>query len=136
MSRKSDSDDSGEPMVQGLPVIVLVEDDDGLRGALVSLLSVRGFTVFAFATGESARDSAPWDRAACLVADVRLPGLSGLDLVQWIRHSGRHVPAIAMTAAPSQQARDLAGSLGVCAFLEKPVAGNVLVAAIRHAIAA
>lgn len=117
-----------------LPIIVLVEDDDGLRGALLSMLAVRGFAVHPFATGESARDAAPWDRAACLVADIRLPGISGLDLMQWLHHSGRHVPTIAMTAAPSQQARDLARSLGVHAFLEKPVAGNVLVAAIREAI--
>jgi FixJ family two-component response regulator len=122
-------------MAQGLPVIVLVEDDDGLRGALVSMLSVRGFTVHAFATGESARDTAPWDRAACLVADIRLPGISGLDLVQWLQSSGHQVPAIAMTAAPNQHARSLAKTLGVQAFLEKPVVGNVLVAAIQQAIA-
>jgi len=122
-------------MAQGLPVIVLVEDDDGLRGALVSMLSVRGFAVLAFATAEGARDTAPWDRAACVVADVRLPGLSGLDLVQWLHGSGRRVPAIAMTAAPNPQARAVAAALGVHAFLEKPVSGSALVAAIRGAIA-
>lgn len=122
------------PMAHGIPVIVLVEDDDGLRGALERLLSTSGFDVLSFATAEGARDAAPWDRTACLLADVRLPGISGFDLIEWLRRSGRHVPAIAMTARPNQQAHDLAKSLGVRAFLEKPIRSQVLVAAIRAAI--
>ena len=122
------------PKGQGTPAIVLVEDDDGLRGALVGMLTVCGFEVLPFSTAEGARDDAPWDRTACLLADIRLPGISGFDLIEWLRRSGRQVPSIAMTAAPSQQARDVAKSLGVRAFFEKPIPGPVLVAAIRAAI--
>jgi len=120
----------------GSPVIVLVEDDDALRGALVRMLSIRGCDVLPFAAAEDARDAAPWDCTACLLADVRLPGMSGFDLIAWLRRSRHDVPAIAMTAAPNQQARDLAEFLGVRAFLEKPIPGRVLVAAIRAAIVA
>lgn len=121
-------------MGQGIPAIVLVEDDDGLRGALVGMLTVCGFDVLPFATAERARDTAPWERTACLLADIRLPGISGFDLIHWLRRAGHDVPAITMTAAPSQHGRDVARALGVRAFLEKPVPGPVLVAAIRAAI--
>lgn len=116
------------------PVIVLVEDDDGLRHALVKMLAVSGFRVLAFASAEHARDAAAWDHAACLVADIRLSGISGLDLIRSLRQSGRHMPAIVITAAPTAQVRNMAKNLGVRTFLEKPVRGNLLVAAIREAI--
>ncbi len=122
-----------EPMA-GAPVIVLVEDDDALRGALVRMLSISGFDVLPFATAEDARDAAPWDRTACLLADVRLPGMTGLDFIDWLRRNGHPVPVIAMTAAPTQQACHFAKRLGVRAFLEKPIPLQVLVAAIRAAI--
>jgi FixJ family two-component response regulator len=115
-------------------MIILVEDDDGFRSALVSMLSVCGFRVLAFATAERARDSAAWDDAACLVADIRLPGISGFDLLRWLRRSGHGLPAIVITAASSKRARDEAAALGVAAYLEKPVHGRRLVTAIRKAI--
>jgi FixJ family two-component response regulator len=121
-------------MAQDLPMIVLVEDDDGLRSALVGMLSVSGFRMLAFATAENARDYAKWDDAACIVADVRLPGMSGFDLLRWLRRSGRSLPAIVMTAAAGERARDEATALGVSAYLEKPVDGRRLVTAIRKAI--
>ena len=121
-------------MAQDLPVIVLVEDDDGLRRALARMLSVCAFRVLAFATAESARDSAKWDDAACLVADVRLPGMSGFDLLRWLRRSGRGLPAIVITAAASERGRAEATALGVSAYLEKPMHRRGLVAAIRKAI--
>jgi len=121
-------------MAQDLPVIVLVEDDDGLRSALAGMLSVCGFRVLAFATAESARDSATWESAECLVADVRLPGASGFDLLRWLRGSGRGLPAVVITAAASERTRTEAAAMGVSAYLEKPVHGRRLVTAIREAI--
>ena len=122
------------PTEHGLPVIVLVEDDDGLRGALVSMLSLCGFRVQAFATAESARDGASWDKASCLVADIGLPGISGFDLLRWLRRHRHGLPTIVITAAPSDRTRNAALALGVAAYLEKPVHRGALVTAIREAI--
>jgi FixJ family two-component response regulator len=122
-------------MARGMSLIILVEDDDGLRDAFIGMLSVSGFGVQAFSTAEGAREGAPWDDAACLVADVRLPGMSGFELVRWLRdRPGRRMPMIVITAAPTEAARDMAESLGVYAFLEKPVKARTLVAAIHDAI--
>lgn len=122
------------PKAQGVPAIVLVEDDDGLRGALDTMLTVSGFRVLAFATAEQARDAAPWDGAACLVVDLRLPGMSGLDLLRWLRHSGRGLPAIVIAAAPGEGSREGARLLGASAFLEKPIHRHAIVTAICDAV--
>lgn len=121
-------------MANGPPAVVLVEDDERLCGALAKLLSISGFGVAAFAAAEAARDGAPWATAACLVVDVRLPGISGLELLRWLREAGDAVPAIVLTADTRGVTRDAATRLGVAAYLEKPVAGRVLVAAVREAI--
>lgn len=122
-------------MAQGSPVIVLVEDDDGLRGALVRMLSLCGFRTLGFATAEAARDAAPWHTAACLVVDVRLPGISGFDLIAWLRRTDRDLPFVVITAAPTLRARNQAILLGASSVLEKPIHRRALVAAIRKAIA-
>ena len=121
-------------MANGRPAIVLVEDDEPLRGALAGMLSISGFSVAAFASAEAAREGAPWAAAACLVVDVRLPGISGLQLLRWLREGGNDVPAIVLTADTRGVMRDAAMHLGVAAYLEKPAAGRVLTAAIRAAI--
>jgi len=121
---------------KGLPVIVLVEDDDGLRGALDRMLAVSGFQAMSFGTAEGARDRAPWENVACVVADIRLPGMSGFDLVAWLRDSWPQTSVIVITAAPSPRTREIAASLGVSACLEKPVRRHALVGAIRDALAA
>lgn len=116
--------------------LVLVEDDDALRGALVTMLRVAGFRVASYATAEAALGEAHWELADCLVADVRLPGMSGWELIESLRHAGRRTPVVVISADTGRQAREAAERLGVATFLEKPVAGRALVAAIRHAMAA
>lgn len=116
--------------------LVLVEDDDALRGALVTMLRVAGFRVASYATAEAALGEAHWDLADCLVADIRLPGMSGWELIESLRHAGRRTPVVVISADAGHQAHRTAERLGVARYLEKPVAGRTLVAAIRHAIAA
>ena len=114
--------------------VVLVEDDARLRRALAGVLSVSGFRVFAFGTAEEAREGAPWAAAACLVVDVRLPGMSGLELLRWLRERSDTVPAIVLTADTREATRDAAMRLGVAGYLEKPAAGRAVAAAVREAI--
>lgn len=116
--------------------LVLVEDDNALRGALVTMLRVSGFRVASFASAEAALGEARWDLADCLVADIRLPGMSGWELIASLRQAGRRMPVVVISADAGQRAHETAERLSVSTFLEKPVARRALVAAIREAIAA
>lgn len=122
-------------MAQDLPAVVLVEDDDGLRSAVAGMLAASGFRVMPFATAEAALAEAPWDVAACVIVDVRLPGMSGLELLQRLQRGASKLPAIVFTADERQATRDAAARLGVLAYLEKPVYGRTMIAAVRAAVA-
>ena len=121
-------------MARGRPAVVLVEDDERLRYALSGVLTVSGFRVVSFSSTEAAVEAAPWATAACLIVDIGLPGMSGLELLQSLRGRGDSMPAIVLTADTSRVTRDAAMRLGVSAYLEKPVRGRVLATAVREAI--
>jgi FixJ family two-component response regulator len=121
-------------MAQALPIVVLVEDDDGLRNAVAGMLAAAGFRMMPFATAEAAHAEAPWDTAACVIVDVRLPGISGLELLQRLPQRAAKLPAIVFTADDRQATRDAAARLGVSAYLQKPVRGRTIIAAVRAAI--
>jgi FixJ family two-component response regulator len=121
-------------MAKGRPAVVLVEDDERLRDALTGVLTVSGFRVASFSSAEAALETAPWATAACLIVDIRLPGASGLELLRRLRGGGDSMPAIVVTADTRRMTRDAAIRLGVSAYLEKPVRGRVVAAAVREAI--
>ena len=121
-------------MAKGRPAVVLVEDDEGLRDALTGVLTVSGFRVASFSSTEAAIDAAPWATAACLIVDVRLPGMSGLELLQLLRERGEWMPAIVLTADTRRVIRDAAMRLGVWAYLEKPTRGRIVATTVREAI--
>jgi len=124
-------------MAKGRPAVVLVEDDEGLREALTGVLTVSGFRVASFSSTELALEGAPWATAACLIVDIRLPGMSGLELLHCLHERGDSMPAIVLSADARdarQVMRDAAMRLGVSAYLEKPARGRVVVAAVREAI--
>lgn len=118
-------------------LVWLVEDDDGMRAALSRVLSLAGFDVRPFGSAEDFQLSvgAGSLRAACLVLDIRLPGASGLDLLQWMRLRDITMPVVMMTAFDSGTAIEQARQAGVAACLLKPFAGQALLGAVREAIA-
>jgi FixJ family two-component response regulator len=121
----------------GSGLVLLVEDDDGMRAALARVLSIAGFQVHAFASAEAFQQSAgpPLPACACMVLDIRLPGLSGLDLMQWLRDHQADFPVVMMTAFDTVAAHEQAHQAGASACLLKPFAGQVLLSAVREAIA-
>jgi FixJ family two-component response regulator len=98
------------------------------------VLTLSGFQVASFSNAEAAVEAAPWATAACLIVDIRLPGMSGLELLHYLRGRGDSMPAVIVTADTRRTTRDAAMHLGVSAYLEKPVRGRVLAAAVREAI--
>ncbi|HEU4345941.1 MAG TPA: response regulator [Candidatus Binatia bacterium] len=119
---------------QNKSLVVVVEDDAGMRKALERLLRVAGYQTALFSSAEAFLDSTETDLAACLVLDIHLPGLSGLELQRRLAASGRHSPAIFITAQDDEAARDEARQLKCSAYFRKPFEGAALLAAIQRAL--
>ncbi|MET0350616.1 MAG: response regulator [Rhizobacter sp.] len=117
-------------------MVLLVEDDDGMRGALARVLSIAGYDVRQFASAEAFQDAvgATPPRAVCLVLDIRLPGLSGLELMHWMTARSFELPVVMMTAFDSVTAHEQARQAGARCCLLKPFAGQALLAAVREAV--
>jgi FixJ family two-component response regulator len=117
-------------------VVILVEDDEGLRVALLRLLRAFGFSAYGYASAEALLDDPRAAWADCLVVDVHLPAMSGLELVTRLRRRGLQVPAVAISAHDEAGMREAARSGGVERFLGKPFPGRALVSAVNDLIAA
>ena len=113
--------------------IVVVEDDAGMKKAIERLLRAAGFHPVSFVSAEELLQTEAADSAACLVLDIHLPGLSGLELGRLLVTSGRAKPVIFITAQDEVPLRDEARRLG-CAYFRKPFEGKELLEAIRQAI--
>ena len=113
--------------------IVVVEDDAGMKRAIERLLRAAGFQPVSFASAEELLQTDATDSAACLVLDIHLPALSGLELARLLLTSGRAKPFIFITGQDEASLRDEAQRLG-CAYFHKPFEGKALLEAIRRAI--
>jgi len=111
------------------PVVAVVEDDLAARTALGRLIRAGGFEPALFESAEAYIDASP--APACLVVDVRLPGMSGIELQQRLRDSGRMPPIIVTTASHEMEIRDRAEQNGCAGFFWKPVDAGALIATIQ-----
>ena len=116
------------------PVIAIVDDDPGIRGSLDSLLRSAGMIGIAFPDAEALLAFDGRDNLACVVTDLHMPGMTGLELQAEMRHRGWHLPVIVMTAFPTKASRAQAMDGGACAFLTKPIDPDALLDAIEAAI--
>jgi FixJ family two-component response regulator len=122
--------------MQGKRMIYLVDDDDAVRDSLAFLLESHGFDVSAFASvAEFERAYAP-DGKGCLILDHHLPGVSGLEYLASPEGAALRIPVIVITGGADPNVSARARSLGVAAFLEKPITEAPLLAAIENALAA
>jgi len=110
--------------------IIVVEDDVSLSHAVCRLLQVAGFRTHAFTSAEAALAGGQIDDAACWVVDVRLPGMSGLDLCSEL-HEIAPRPIVVMTAHDDALARSRATAYGA-AYLTKPFTGRALIGTINR----
>ena len=115
-------------------VVLLVEDDEGLRAALVRVLSARRFETKAFASAEAALADRDLDWPDCLVVDLNLPALSGLDLVERLRQRGLTAPAVAISANDEARVRYEVRRRGVEHFLAKPFLGSALISLLEQIV--
>lgn len=116
------------------PVVFLVDDDRSVRETIPSLLASVGLRVVTFATAEEFLQRPPPEGPACLVLDVRLPGLSGLDLLRALQRAGRALPTIFITGYGDVPMSVEAMKAGAVEFLLKPFREQVLLDAIHQAL--
>jgi FixJ family two-component response regulator len=116
------------------PLISIVDDDQAVRDALQRMLQAHGFATSAFASAEQFLGSVKACRAACLIADVRMPGMTGLALHDYLASTGRRIPTILITALPSNGERRRAIASGAASYLAKPVSEQVLLDTIREVL--
>jgi len=116
------------------PIVFIVDDDASVRTSTERLVRSVGFRVQTFASAKEFLDASRPEGPACLVLDVRLPGLSGLDLQHELAQSGPQVPIIFITGHGSIPMSVQAMKAGAVEFLTKPFQRGELIAAIRAAI--
>jgi FixJ family two-component response regulator len=115
--------------------VFVVDDDESIQRALKRLLRSEGYRVVTFGSAEDLLESGSVLGEGCLVLDIRLPGMSGLDLDERLSSSGRRRPVIFMTAHDNPQWQERAGAAGAVAYLRKPFDQQSLLDAVRLALA-
>jgi FixJ family two-component response regulator len=117
-------------------VISIVDDDESFRRAITDLIRSLGYAVASFASAEVFLQSQRLCDTACLITDVQMPGMNGLELQGALLAMGSHVPIIFVAADPGSKARGQALALGALAFLTKPFREEKLICLLDHALEA
>jgi len=120
--------------VAGGPLISIVDDDEALRNSLDDLVQSIGFGTQGFASAEAFLNSSQARDTACLILDVRMPGMNGLDLQRRIVAARWRIPIIFITSHADDDARARALEAGAVAFLHKPFREEELLNAIDAAL--
>jgi FixJ family two-component response regulator len=115
-------------------VVAIVDDDELVRGALSGLMKLSGFPALAFASAEEYLNSGEQERTGCLIADIRMPGMSGLDLQSKLLEEHYRFPIIFVTAQGDEKMRMQALRAGAVEFLSKPFDDGVLLDCVRAAL--
>jgi FixJ family two-component response regulator len=115
-------------------IIAIVDDDEPLREALGSVLKAAGFSIDTFASAEEFLNSPNREEIACLILDVRLPGMSGIELQRRLFEAGDATPIIFVTAHGDASLRDVLIKAGAAGFLNKPVRSDSLLREIYAAL--
>ncbi|MDO9461204.1 MAG: response regulator [Alphaproteobacteria bacterium] len=120
-------------MVTERTVVIVVDDNSGFLKSVARLLTVHGFAVSVFDSAEALLDNNAVQTAACLLLDIHLGGISGIELQRRLVASGSKCPVIFMTAIDDDATRKKAQDAGCIAYLRKPFAPQLLLDAISKA---
>jgi FixJ family two-component response regulator len=123
-----------ERITRERPLVTVVDDDESVRECLPDFLRQWGFSARAFASAEDFLSSDCVDRTRCLILDVIMPRITGLDLQQQLQVRNPAIPIIFITGQKEEGIRKRALEQGAVGFLFKPVTGTVLIEAVNVAI--
>ena len=124
-----------EPWVPHTPVIAIVDDDESFRQATLSFIRSLGYSAAAFPSADAFLNSNAVENTDCLITDVQMPGMSGLELQSYLIAQGHRVPVIFVTALPEMAARGHALQAGAIGFLGKPFGDQKLISCLNKALA-
>lgn len=114
-------------------MIAIVDDDEAVREATKGLVRTLGYTVATFASAEEFLQSGLVTRTSCLITDLHMPGLSGLDLQSQLIATGHKVPIIFITAYPDDDLRTRGMQAGAVCFIGKPYSEDYLIGCLEKA---
>ena len=114
--------------------VAVVEDDPGMRRCVERALNLHGFEAEIFPSAEAFLGRDPDSRVACLVLDIHLPGMSGLELRRRLTAAGSTLPVIFITAVDHDAVETAAIQAGCAAYLHKPFSAELLITAVTNAL--
>jgi FixJ family two-component response regulator len=116
------------------PVIAIVDDDESVSIGMMSLVRSIGYDALTYGSAEDFLASDARDDIACLISDVQMPGVGGLELQKMLAAEGSRLPIIFITAYPDARIRQVALDAGAMCFLSKPCDGAALIACLERAL--
>jgi len=116
------------------PVISVIDDDESIRVATKNLVRSLGFNVRTFASAEDFLLSDCLRGTSCVISDVQMPGLNGVELQSLLKARGHHIPIIFITAFPEERIRSRALRSGAVGFISKPFHAQALIECIETAL--
>ena len=123
-----------DQQLQNAPIISIIDDDDSMRCALKSLVSSLGLDAYTFGSAEEFLQSPHLDDTSCLITDLQMPGLNGVELQKLLLAQGRRMPIIFVTAFSEERMRARAIEAGALGFMSKPFESQTLIKLIGKAI--
>lgn len=117
-----------------IPLVAVVDDDEAVREALCDLLMVSGLACRIFENASAFLGDATARDCDCLITDVRMPGMSGVELLEQLRSDRSDIPVVVLTSVVDDHLRVRADALGALAWLPKPVSEDVLLGHLKSAL--
>ena len=124
-----------DQQLQNAPIISIIDDDDSVRSSVRSLVRSLGLSARTFGSAEEFLQSPDLDDTSCLISDLQMPGLNGVELQRLLLAQGRRIPIIFVTAFPEERIRVRAMESGALGFLSKPFECQSLIKLIDKALA-
>ena len=119
-----------------MPSVAIVDDEEGIRKALSRLLRASGLDAESYANGQEFLDAAAEHRPDCVVLDLHMPGMSGLQVLRKLKAAGQRLSIVVITAHDEPETRERCIDAGACAYLRKPLEDRLLLNAISAAMRA
>ncbi len=116
------------------PAVHIIDDDEAVRDSLAIMLETRGFEVTTYATAQAFLSQAERGVAGCVITDIQMPEMNGLQLLRAFRAQNMHIPVLVVTARASRTLAEEALAQGARAVIEKPFAPEILVRAVQAAV--
>jgi FixJ family two-component response regulator len=120
--------------LKSVTTISVIDDDPMVRDATADLISSLGYTALSFESAEQFLDSGHAKNTSCLITDLQLPGLNGIELQHQLLADGYRMPVIFITGFPEAKARARALAAGATAFLAKPFEDSSLISYLESAL--